>query len=213
MIIRDGNRHSLGVATGSTLGDFAASVPDAPATPGHGRPTFREVFDGHARYVWRSLLGLGVQAADLPDASQQVFLVVHARLEADKLPAEAVRTFVYGVCLRVASEMRRRAHRRHEQLCAVPPEPTYAAPQERSVALGEALARLEAVLDRLPAPQRAAFVLYEIEELGMADVAAALGCPLQTAYSRLHAARKVVMEALGAATGEDVPPQQQRRTR
>ena len=35
-------------------------------------------------------------------------------------------------------------------------------------------------------------MLYEIEELTMAEVAEALGCPLQTAYSRLHAARKVV---------------------
>ena len=35
-------------------------------------------------------------------------------------------------------------------------------------------------------------MLYEIEELSMAEVALAVGCPLQTAYSRLHAARREV---------------------
>jgi len=195
------------------LGKVPACVPAAPAAPGQRRPTFREVFEAHARYAWRSLLGLGVREADLPDASQQVFLVVHARLEADQIPAEAVRTFVYGVCLRVASDSRRRAHRRHEELCAAPPEPSYAATQERSVALGEALAQLEAVLDRLPPAQRAAFVLYEIEELDMTEVAATLGCPLQTAYSRLHAARKIVVAALGGVIGDESPPHEERRTK
>ena len=34
------------------------------------------------------------------------------------------------------------------------------------------------------------FVLFELEELSMKEVAEACGCPLQTAYSRLHAARR-----------------------
>jgi RNA polymerase sigma-70 factor (ECF subfamily) len=33
------------------------------------------------------------------------------------------------------------------------------------------------------------FVLYEIEQMGMKEIAAAMACPLQTAYTRLHAAR------------------------
>ena len=211
MIILDPSLHSLVMATGSIPGVLAAGGPEAQAAA--PRATFREVFDGHARYAWRSLLGLGVQTADLPDASQQVFLVVHARFEADQVPTGAMRTFVYGVCLRVASDFRRRAHRRREQLCAVPPESTTAATQERSVALGEALGLLEAALDRLPPPQREAFILYEIEELGMTEVAATLGCPIQTAYSRLHAARKVVMAALGAASDDESPGTEARRTK
>lgn len=199
------------MATSSTPGALPATAPDAPGAV--RLPTFREVFDNHARYVWRSLLGLGVLAADLPDASQQVFLVLHARLEANQILPGALRTFVYGVCLRVASDIRRRAHRRRERLCAVPPESAYAATQERSVALSEALGLLEAALDRLPPPQRAAFVLYEIEELDMTEVASALGCPLQTAYSRLHAARKVVMAAVGVAANDRSPGAEARTIR
>jgi RNA polymerase sigma-70 factor (ECF subfamily) len=176
MIIPARRPHSLSV------GEAAAS------------PDFREVFDAHVRFVWRSLLGLGVGEADVPDASQQVFLVVHAKL--DRLePGCAVRTFVYGVCLRVASDHRRRAHVRREQLFAEPPERIVAATQEERASHREALASLQDALDRLPPDQRDVFVLYELEEVDMIDVASVVGCPLQTAYSRLHAARRVVVAA------------------
>jgi len=34
------------------------------------------------------------------------------------------------------------------------------------------------------------FVLYELEELSMREVAEIVGCALQTAYGRLYAARR-----------------------
>jgi RNA polymerase sigma-70 factor (ECF subfamily) len=79
----------------------------------------------------------------------------------------------------------------------VPPERSTAAPQESQVSSREALDKLCSALDAIDPAQREVFVLYEIEELGMAEVARAMGCPLQTAYSRLHAARKIVAAALG----------------
>src|SRR5512137_3158561 len=100
------------------------ATPAAPAQPSSSpsRPaSFRELFQAHARFVWRSLLGLGVQESDVADASQQVFLVLGAKLDSiDEGCAPS--TFIYGICLRVASDFRRRAHVRREQLCAVPPE-------------------------------------------------------------------------------------------
>lgn len=206
IINRVASPHSLYVVPGSVRG-VAPSAGDGDGDDASGAaavPSFREVFDKHARYVWRSLLGLGVRERDVADSSQQVFLVVHDRLGAQQVPPGALRTFVYGVCLRVASDFRRRAHRRHERLFADPPEPSQPPEQERAACHREALAQLDTVLATLPAPQREAFVLYEIEELGMNEVAAALGCPLQTAYSRVHAARRAVLAALGGSL--DVEP-------
>ena len=192
IIIVPRGAHLLGVGTGSSP-QAAAVEHDAPAAG--VRPHFRELFDAHARYVWRSLLGLGVSEADVPDASQQVFLVVH-----DKLGRLAegcsLRTFVYGICVRVASDFRRRAHRRHESLCASPPEAICGATQENSISRRQALTLLEAALAALTAEQREVFVLYEIEGLPMNEVALTIGRPLQTAYSRLHAARKAVAARL-----------------
>lgn len=173
----------------------AQPPPPSPA-PCPALPSFREVFEAHARFVWRSLLGLGVQESDVPDASQQVFVVLQGKLgQLDE--GCALGTFVYGICLRVASDFRRRAHLRREHLCAVMPEAASAPTQETLVSNREALTRLFAVLAELEPAQREVFVLYEIEELAMAEVARAQGCPVQTAYSRLHAARRAVAEALG----------------
>jgi len=47
-------------------------------------------------------------------------------------------------------------------------------------------------------------VLYEIEELTMREVAEALGCSLNTAFSRLYAARKKVIDELGLQVPEEV---------
>jgi RNA polymerase sigma-70 factor (ECF subfamily) len=50
---------------------------------------------------------------------------------------------------------------------------------------------------------RLVFMLYEIDEMSMKDVALALGIPLQTAYSRLHRARAEFERA--ASQLRDVP--------
>jgi RNA polymerase sigma-70 factor (ECF subfamily) len=51
---------------------------------------------------------------------------------------------------------------------------------------------IASLLGRLDDEKRTVFVLYELEELSMSQVAGVVGCPLQTAYSRLHAARKAM---------------------
>jgi RNA polymerase sigma-70 factor (ECF subfamily) len=55
------------------------------------------------------------------------------------------------------------------------------------------------LLDVLPEQQRAVFVLFEIEQLTMQETVQALGCPVQTAYSRLYAARAKVQAAMKGA--------------
>jgi RNA polymerase sigma-70 factor, ECF subfamily len=162
------------------------------------RPTLRQVFDEHASYVWRTLRHLGVGEADLEDVCQDVFVAVHRKLDGFE-GRSSLRTWIYGIALRVASDYRRRAHVRRElpvadlELDAA--EPT----QLEDIARGEARRLLLSLLDRLDDDKRAVLVLYELEELGMKEVAEIVGCPLQTAYSRLHAARRLLFEAGKAA--------------
>ena len=75
--------------------------------------------------------------------------------------------------------------------------PFLAVPPEQDTALQDrrAWTKLARVLGELDAPKREAFVLYELEALPMTEVAAILECPLQTAYARLHAARRAVLAA------------------
>jgi RNA polymerase sigma-70 factor, ECF subfamily len=173
-----------------------ATIAGYKPVPAASCRDFRKIFDDHARFVWRSLLGLGVSENDVADASQQVFFVVKEKL--DRLVEGcSLRTFVYGICLRVAADFRNRAHVRREHLCAVPPDISVPASQEGILSNREELRRLWQALDQLEPAQREVFVLFEIEEISMAEVAKAMRCPLQTAYSRLYAARKAVAITMG----------------
>jgi RNA polymerase sigma-70 factor (ECF subfamily) len=180
------------VALRTSIASAAGERPEGAETA----TSFRDVFETHAPFVWRALLGLGVSDNDVPDASQQVFVVLAQKL--DRLESGcSLRTFAYGVCIKVAADFRNRAHVRREQLCAAPPERPTAATQETILSQREALRQLRDALNEIPPAQREVFVLFEIEQLPMNEVATAVGCPLQTAYSRLHAARKAVAAALG----------------
>lgn len=106
----------------------------------------------------------------------------------------ALRTWVYGICVRVASNHRRRAYVRRERSVSEPPEQAQEPDQPRALEEGMGWPTLRRLLDTLDADKRDVFVLYELEELPMREVAEACGCPLQTAYSRLHAARRILLE-------------------
>jgi len=109
------------------------------------------------------------------------------------------RTWIYGICVRTASSYRRLARHR-EMPTEAPPETPAADTPDETLARARALAALGGALAALDEDKRTVFVLYEIEELTMAEVAEIVGCPLQTAYSRLHAARDKVMSVLRGAT-------------
>jgi RNA polymerase sigma-70 factor (ECF subfamily) len=162
--------------------------------------TFDEVYDAHAAFVWRVVRRLGVREADVADVVQEVFLVVHRQLGGFE-GRSSVRTWVYGIATRCASTHRRRAHLTREASGDVP-ESSIEPDQPTSIDRRQARARLDRLLDELSDDQRAVFVLYELEELPMAEIADVVGCPVQTAYSRLHAARKVISSA-ASAQGDD----------
>lgn len=156
-------------------------------------PSFREIFEAHAPYVWRALRSLGVAERDADDACQEVFVVVHRRLPEFE-PRANLRTWLYAICLRAASDYRRRACVRREQMTDAPPDVTAPADQHERVERTWARDALDRALERLDDEKRDVFVLYEIEGLSIAEVAEVVGVPLKTVYSRLAAARRQVID-------------------
>jgi RNA polymerase sigma-70 factor (ECF subfamily) len=155
---------------------------------------FREIFTTYAPFVWRTLRHLGIAESDIDDVCQDVFVAVHRKIGGFE-GRSSLKTWIYGICLRVSSDHRRLAHVRRELPVAEVSQGTLAPTQVEDVERGEARRLLLRLLEALDEDKRAVFVLYEIEELSMKEVAEAVGCPLQTAYSRLHAARKLILEA------------------
>jgi RNA polymerase sigma-70 factor (ECF subfamily) len=160
--------------------------------------TVAAVFRDHAPFAWRALRRLGVPEKDVDDVCQEVFVVIHRKL-AEFEGRSTIRTWVYGICVRTASDYRKRAHVRHETVTDALPENASPRDAHEELVTHEARKVLDRILDELDDDKRAVFVLYEIEELTMAEVAEAVGCPLQTAYSRLHAARKLVAAGIERA--------------
>jgi RNA polymerase sigma-70 factor (ECF subfamily) len=161
-------------------------------------PSFSEIFRSYTPYLFRALIGLGVSASDADDVCQEVMLVVHKRLP--EFDGRALKSWLYAICLRVASDYRRSARVRREVAMDAIPDQALAPQQLEHTEARRLEGRLLAVLDELDDEKRAAFVLYEVEELSLREVAESMGCPLQTAYSRLQAARSHVRGAF--AKGE-----------
>jgi RNA polymerase sigma-70 factor, ECF subfamily len=165
-----------------------ARAPGAAALPeSHELAAFESVYRAHFRFVWRSLRRLGVPERDLPDAVQEVFVVVHKKLAVFD-PSSRVTTWLYAIALRVASDRRRRASERHEVLGETPERACH-VPAESSE-LADRRALLERALDALPLEQRAVFTLFELDGMHGGEIAALLDVPVATVHSRLRLARE-----------------------
>ena len=160
--------------------------PAKPAATGDAR--LRELFDSNFDFVWRSLRRLGVAQGSIDDATQEVFLVASRRLGDIELGRE--RSFLFATALRIASDARRRASRR--ELVSEDALSHVGDPSPRPDELADRQRQRE-VLDRVLAAMdldlRAVFVLYELEEMTMAEISTTLGLPAGTVASRLRRAR------------------------
>jgi RNA polymerase sigma-70 factor (ECF subfamily) len=155
------------------------------------RHSLRDLMEAHGAYVTRHLRRLGVAEADLPDLRQDTFLVVHRQLPSFE-GRSTLRTWIAGIVTRLASDYRARAYRRRERPGDELPEVAVDAGQQSWLESREGFRLMDAVLGDLRAEQREVFVLYELENLPMFEVALRVECPVSTAYARLHAARKAV---------------------
>jgi RNA polymerase sigma-70 factor (ECF subfamily) len=163
--------------------------------------TFREVYNQHFRFVWRTLRALGVQERDTPDAVQEVFIVVHRKLPEFEARAKFT-TWLFSICYRVARDRRRVAHVRRE----LPDQDTLDARVDeadspaRQAERRQELTLLERAFATLPDEQRAVFTLFEINGVGCEEIAETLGTPLGTVFSRLRLAREALRRAIARET-------------
>jgi len=188
MIPRDGSG-AMPAFTGEmpSLAHALAPVQEAAA------PAFDEVYAAHVGFVWRVLRTFGVAEAQIEDAVQDVFVVVHRRL-AEWQGRAAITTWLFAIARRVASGHRRRAGKRAEQLADQPVEALVghqagAADPFAELAKAQAAATVLAILEQLDDDKRVVFALVELEQLSVPEVARMLDLNLNTTYSRLRLAR------------------------
>ncbi len=148
-----------------------------------GRERICALIEQYHPFVWRTLRRLGVYGADTDDETQRVFMVLLAK--AHRIQPERERAFLYGITVRVArSYKRRRAH----ELLKVEPTADDGDP-ERAAESNRLLRKLDTILDAMSLDLRAVFVLHEVEQMSLSEIAQALEIPRGTAASRLRRAR------------------------
>ncbi len=148
----------------------------------------------HHAFVWRSLVRLGVPRADAEDAVQQVFMVTSRRI--DDISQGSDRSFLYGVCLRVASRARRTLARRREVLGddACPERVDPGTRPDDMIDRARARVLLDEILSTMPLELRSVFTLFELEQMTMIQIAGLLELPQGTVASRLRRARELFVE-------------------
>jgi RNA polymerase sigma-70 factor, ECF subfamily len=151
----------------------------------------RTIYREHARFVWLSLQRLGIHPSDLDDIAQDVFMVVHRRLDTFDRRAR-VSTWLFGICMRVAANYRRRRRWTREVLTGGwdDDRPSALAAADDILVRREQRELAERALNRLEVAKRATFVMFEIESLSCNEIAELMNVPVGTVYSRLHSARR-----------------------
>jgi len=130
------------------------------------------------------------------DVAQEAFLRAFRRLP-DFRGEGRFSAWLFGIVVRLCLDRRRSARWARE----VPADAI--APPSCSADNPDTRLLVEALLDRLSPPMRAALVLREMEGLDYDEVAATLGIPVGTVRSRLHAARAQFRALWTAAQEED----------
>ena len=180
-----GHKGATGLALPAQEGRTGMAAAE-PATGGAAL-RFEEVFRTCFDYVWRSLRRLGVPDASVDDAVQDVFLVVHRRA-ADFEGRSSLKTWLYGIVLRVAHDYRRSKIRHGGDPVPLDESMRDGGPGPHEAAVRcEALRVLQELLSQMDEEKRDVLVLSDAEVLGV---------PINTVYSRLRAARRQLNEAL-----------------
>ncbi len=165
---------------------------------------FARVYRSTAGLVRTTLARLGVPGAAVDDATQDVFIVAYRR-RAEFAADRAFEPWLVGIARRIAFRYRRTSARGQRKLAAL----EWASPAAEitpPAAAIDARRFLEQFLGELRAERREVFVLGELYGLTGPEIADRLGIPVDTAYTRLRAARRQLEQTLLAAPADDPPP-------
>lgn len=152
------------------------------------RQLFSQLFDAEHGYVLHSLRRLGVAERDLEDLTHDVFVVVHRKLS-DYDRTRPARPWLFAISARVASDYRRRARVRLEQVTALPESADLSLRADARLERKEQQALVIEALQSIEESRLALFVMVDLDEVAVPEAAEVLAIPLNTAYSRLRLAR------------------------
>jgi RNA polymerase sigma-70 factor, ECF subfamily len=152
--------------------------------------TFERIYDERFGDVERWVRAFGGRPADIADLAQDVFIIAFRRLS--EFDGQNVPGWLYQITRRRLRDYRRLSWVKHlftNRNASSFETAATGADQLQQVDNNERQALLDRLLNRLPAEQRAAFVLFELDGLSGAEIAAVQQVPINTVWARIHRAR------------------------
>lgn len=160
------------------------------------------LYEAEVDAVFAFLGKLGLSGPDLEDAVHDTFVTALAR-QASFDPSRPARPWLLGIAFRVMVARRRRASAKDAALedGAEPVDP--AQDPERALEARRRVELVQRAVAELSEEQGTVFVLHDLQGLGAAEIAAQMGAPLATTYSRLRLARQRFAQVVRRLQGEE----------
>jgi RNA polymerase sigma-70 factor (ECF subfamily) len=152
-------------------------------------PAWKELYDAHFDFVFRTARRLGIPDGELDDVVQETFLIAFRKL--DSFAEGRFSTWLYRITAHVVSGRHRRRRVREALLSLWSKgQKTSVSGPDALVESQEAQRQVSEVLARMAPKKREVFALFELEGLSGEEIAERVGCRVDTVWSRLHYARK-----------------------
>lgn len=156
---------------------------------------FRELYQRYAPLLVPRLRRLLRHRADVEDVLQMTFIEAHRSL-AGWRRENAFGAWLHGIAFNVTGVFLRGKKRRWWSLSdsqmTIDRAPSLTASSEREVVRNELAEQFEKALAKLPEKKRIAFVLHDVEGLGLAEIGELTGATPQTLSLRVRSARELV---------------------
>lgn len=170
-------------------------IVETGAAMAEAETDFAERVRENQRRVFQIAYSVLGNPADAEEVAQETFLSAHQNLGSLR-DAERFRGWVNRIAFRLALNrqrgMRRRMLRDTAYSTSMPEISDGAKDADERVLLQQ----LRRSIEKLPGKLRRVLQLAVVEEMDAAQIGSLLGIPVGTVRSRLHAARKLLLEAM-----------------
>ena len=156
---------------------------------------FGERIAENQRRVFQIAYGVLGNSADAEDVAQEAFLRAYQKFDSLR-EAEKFRAWVNRIVFRLALNRQRGYRRGLARDTAWQITEAQVADGAKDAEQRVMLERLRREIERLPRKLRSVLQLSLVEEMEAADVGAVLGIPAGTVRSRLHTARKILLDVM-----------------
>jgi RNA polymerase sigma-70 factor, ECF subfamily len=157
-----------------------------------------QIYRAHVQDVGRWAERMAGPGFDVPDMVSEVFEIVQRRLPSFRGDS-SLKTWLWGITEKVVRHRRRKDRLRHwlsrstKDVARHLPAP--GPSQHERLEEQERHARVYHVLDHLSERDRQILILFELEELSGAEIAALLGISVNNVWLRMHRARARFLKA------------------